>query len=312
MMTTTLRHASRAALVCALCGPVAAQDLALPAGAVLTREDVRNPGAYALPTGPWSEDTGLPFLRIEGAVQSQAWRIDGSGLTPLQLLSPLRDQLAAQGYETVFDCIDAACGGFDFRFATRVLPAPAMYVDLTDYQFLSARAPGGGAVSLLTSRDRNGGYVQIIRAGGGATGGTQASAPAIARRVNVAPGSIGAALEADGHAILSDMAFQTGSSSLGDGAVASLDAIAAYLKANPTRRILFVGHTDAVGSLEGNQALSRRRAQSAVDYLRQRHDIPANRIGADGVGFLAPIASNLTPAGRDANRRVEAVLISTE
>jgi OOP family OmpA-OmpF porin len=33
---------------------------------------------------------------------------------------------------------------------------------------------------------------------------------------------------------------------------------------------------------------------------------------ADGVGFLAPRASNLTEEGRNANRRVEAVLISTE
>ena len=30
------------------------------------------------------------------------------------------------------------------------------------------------------------------------------------------------------------------------------------------------------------------------------------------MGYLAPIAPNLTPEGREANRRVEAVLISTE
>jgi OmpA-OmpF porin, OOP family len=31
-----------------------------------------------------------------------------------------------------------------------------------------------------------------------------------------------------------------------------------------------------------------------------------------GAGYLAPLASNLTPEGRDANRRVEAVLLSNE
>jgi OOP family OmpA-OmpF porin len=36
------------------------------------------------------------------------------------------------------------------------------------------------------------------------------------------------------------------------------------------------------------------------------------QVASDGVGYLSPVASNLTAAGREANRRVEAVLISTE
>jgi outer membrane protein OmpA-like peptidoglycan-associated protein len=35
-------------------------------------------------------------------------------------------------------------------------------------------------------------------------------------------------------------------------------------------------------------------------------------VSAQGVGFLAPVVSNLTELGRTANRRVEAVLISTK
>jgi hypothetical protein len=34
----------------------------------------------------------------------------------------LRDQLTDAGFEVLFTCTDDACGGFDFRFATPVLP----------------------------------------------------------------------------------------------------------------------------------------------------------------------------------------------
>ncbi len=308
-MTITRRLAELAALAGLLAGPAIAQDLSLPAGATLTREFEKDPGAYDLPIGPWTMQGGLPTKRIEGAISTQSWRIEASGLTPLQIIAPLRDQLTAAGYDIVLDCVARACGGFDFRFSTLVLPAPQMFVDLTDYLALSALSPEGSAVSLLASRDATSAYLQIIRAGAATQSEVKTDAAPV--RAFETEGIAGQ-LEAEGHAVLRDLEFETGSSSLGENAVPSLDAIAAYLQANPSRRILFVGHTDAVGSLEANQALSRKRAQSAVDYLRTRHDIPTAQIGANGVGYLSPVASNLTPAGREANRRVEAVLISIE
>ncbi|MGH1412064.1 MAG: OmpA family protein [Pelagimonas sp.] len=313
---TTITHKTAKASLLALwalaCGgsPVLAQDLALPKGAKMTREVAQSKGAYALPIGPWTEEGGLPSRRIEGAVNVQSWRIDATGLTSLQLLTPLRDQLREGGFDIEFDCISAACGGFDFRFQTFVLPGPDMYVSLTDYHFIAATGPKGQAISLLASKDQRAGYVQIIRAGD-TIGSVRATAKPVAAAV-VTNSDFASQLEQTGHAILSDLVFQTGSSSLGDGSAESLDAIADYLTSNPSRRILFVGHTDAVGSLEGNQALSRKRASAAVTYLRDRHNIPAEQIGADGVGYLSPVASNLTPEGRKANRRIEAVLISTE
>jgi outer membrane protein OmpA-like peptidoglycan-associated protein len=292
-----------------------AQDLSLPAGATETAEVVRDPSAYALPTDVWQPELGIPSQRIEGRIATRSWRIDASGLTPLQLIAPLRAQLQAAGFEVLVDCAARTCGGFDFRFALPVLPAPAMFVDLLNFHFVSLRNEDGDGVTLLASRDESTGYVQIVRAGtaGGITK-ADGAAPVTAAPPALPPESreIAQQLDQAGYAILRDMLFETGSASLGENAVASLDAIAAYLAANPSRQILFVGHTDATGSLEANQALSRRRAQAAVDYLRKRHGTPAAQIGADGVGYLSPIASNLTAEGRDLNRRVEAVLISTE
>ncbi|WP_249200677.1 OmpA family protein [Thetidibacter halocola] len=295
-------------------GSGAAQDLALPANARLTEEQARDPGSYALPTGPWAPGEGLPVRSIEGPITLQAFRLDGSGLTPLQLMAPLRTQLEQAGWTILLDCAGRGCGGFDFRFATEVIPAPAMYVDLSAYRFLSALSPDGAGLSVLTSRDRGSGYVQIVRAGQAAPA-VAATAPQPTGPVTPAPtaatGSLAEALEARGHAVLPGLDFSSGSAGLGEGPVAALEELAQWLRANPSRQVLLVGHTDATGSLETNRALSKRRAQEAVDYLAAR-GIPGAQIGAEGAGYLAPVASNLTAAGREANRRVEVVVISTE
>lgn len=297
-------------LLLLLATPAAAVDLALPKGAKQSFGTVQSPGAYALPVGRWKAGV-LPVERIEGRVEVAAWQIPGIRDTPFQLAQPLRDTLAEAGFDILLDCRARACGGFDFRFATLVLPAPEMFVDLTNYYFVSAYSPEEGAVSILTSRDKRQGYIQIIRAGGSTIGEISPATTATA----VPPPAtqeISVALEQQGHVVLRDLVFQSGSTTLGEGRVASLDAIAAYLAAKPERRVLFVGHTDATGSLEANRSVSLRRAQAAVAYLRDRHETPIRQIGAEGAGYLSPVATNLTPEGREANRRVEAVLISTE
>lgn len=301
MTHITRRLASATFLL--LAGPAAALDLALPAGARLMGETVTDPGSYAVPTGPWTE-AGVPVRVVEGRVLRQAWRIDSGDLTTLQILAPVRDGIEAQGYDVVFDCRTARCGGFDFRFGTEVIPAPEMYVDLTAFRFLAARGPGGDWLTLLASRSAAAGYLQVIRAG------TADATPAPGTVPTPAPmdaSGVAAQLEANGHVVLPDLEFDSGSDAL-DGTVASLEALTQYLLQAPTRRIVFVGHTDAVGSLEANRALSTRRAGAAMAYLRRRGVAP-EQVSAEGVGYLAPLGSNLTAAGQEANRRVEAVLL---
>jgi OOP family OmpA-OmpF porin len=75
--------------------------------------------------------------------------------------------------------------------------------------------------------------------------------------------------------------------------------------------VVLVGHTDASGGLAGNTALSRARAASVRDRLMAEYAVPAAQITAEGVGYLAPRATNKTEDGRARNRRVEAILTST-
>jgi outer membrane protein OmpA-like peptidoglycan-associated protein len=68
-----------------------------------------------------------------------------------------------------------------------------------------------------------------------------------------------------------------------------------------------VGHTDNVGTLASNMDLSKRRADAVAKVLTAKYSIAALRLGAQGVGSLAPVASNDAEEGRAKNRRVELV-----
>lgn len=292
-----------------------AVTLDMPGNATLTAEDVAGLDSYAMPTAGWTPE-GLPVLTGTGEVRQQAWRIYAPGLTTLQLLQPLEDQLTAAGFEVLFTCTDDACGGFDFRFATPVLPAPAMHVDLGDYRYIATRRTTDGQtelLSLLASRSSAAGFVQVTRVGtpDGAPVAA-AEAPAIRAVAPTITGDLAQELETRGRFILADLAFETGSAQLGDATFASLRDLADYLRANPDRTVALVGHTDSVGSLDGNIALSKRRAGSVLERLVTTYDIPRRQLEAEGMGYLSPVASNLTEAGRDANRRVEVIITSVE
>lgn len=296
--------------------PALAVTLDMPSNANLTIENVTVIGSYAMPIGPWSPE-GLPVVTGTGEVRQQAWRIDSPGLTTLQLLGPLQKQLDAAGFETQFTCTDDACGGFDFRFATDVLSAPDMHVDLGDYRYFAAqRGEGENAelVSILASRSTASGFIQVTRVGM-PDGEPVAQAQATAVRAVAVPtvtGDLVQDLETTGRFILSDLTFETGSAQLGDATFISLQDLADYLIANPSRTVGLVGHTDSVGSLDGNVGLSKRRAGSVLERLVTAYDVPRRQLEAEGVGYLTPIATNLTEEGRDLNRRVEVIITSTE
>ena len=299
----------RSALLCLLPLAVQGQTLAVPSNATLTAEVTEPAALYALPTGPF-RDGILPTLPLQGSVTQQAWRIQSGGLTTLQLIQPLQDQLEAEGYDILLSCETESCGGFDFRFATPVLPPPEMFVDLGDFRFLAARRGEDEAVSILTSRSPRAGFIQIVTVGQGPV----ATSTAAAARTVTAPvvtGDLAAELEAQGHVVLRDLSFETGSATLSAGRFATLEALAAYLAANPERTVALVGHTDAEGALDGNIALSRRRATAVLDRLVADYGVNRGQLEAQGMGYLSPIASNLTEEGREANRRVEVIVTST-
>lgn len=72
-------------------------------------------------------------------------------------------------------------------------------------------------------------------------------------------------------------------------------------------RLLIIGHTCSIGSMESNQILSEERAESVERYLIE-NGIPADKISREALGERRPIADNSTEEGRIKNRRVEFAL----
>lgn len=113
--------------------------------------------------------------------------------------------------------------------------------------------------------------------------------------------------------------FNSGSDQLSpSGRVAFTQIAATYAKAlngaagaDRQRRLLVVGHTDATGSAQSNQALSERRAL-AVGRVLQQAGIPAEVIFYQGAGASRPVADNADPLQRGRNRRVEIVDTTSE
>ncbi|WP_262249966.1 OmpA family protein [Parapedobacter soli] len=92
-----------------------------------------------------------------------------------------------------------------------------------------------------------------------------------------------------------------------------LDELVRTMRDNPTLRIELSSHTDSRGSHAYNEALSQRRAQSAVDYLVSR-GIARDRMVAKGYGEtkLVNRCANGVPCSREehqANRRTEVTVL---
>lgn len=109
-----------------------------------------------------------------------------------------------------------------------------------------------------------------------------------------------------------NLEFDTNSADLRSDHYPEIQRVVDFLRQYPTANAVIEGHTDSRGAAAYNQSLSERRAASVRDYLVSQGNVTAGRLTSRGYGETRPKASNDTAEGRQANRRVSAVVAGTQ
>lgn len=301
-------------LAAALAWPLASatlpDTLTLDGMAVL-HDSQREGDSHAVPVRPVGDG---PVAETEhGTVRWRSFR-GHMPPTPLAAVEAAQTLLALSGVTPVLDCATAACGGFAFRAAIDLLPMPAMAMNPADFHQRTLRGLDDQGrpltVSLLGSRFGGQTYLQVVTV----TSAAAAPAPAPARQAvppeptEPDPASPARQLAESGRIRLPDIDVDPAGAPTAAALAESptLDAVAALMRDNPTLNLVAVGHSDGVGALAANISLSRRRAEAVVEALVAR-GVPRTRLSVEGAGWLSPVASNATEAGRAANRRIELI-----
>jgi outer membrane protein OmpA-like peptidoglycan-associated protein len=105
-----------------------------------------------------------------------------------------------------------------------------------------------------------------------------------------------------------NVSFESGSDKILPKYYPDLDKLGTALAQNAAAHVRIEGYTDNVGSVQYNQALSERRAESVKRYLVGHFPkIVSDHLSVKGFGPSKPRALNNTAQGRAQNRRIEVV-----
>ena len=109
----------------------------------------------------------------------------------------------------------------------------------------------------------------------------------------------------------SGILFASGKSDLNAASQTSLIQFANSLKANPDTYVEIYGHTDSQGGDNINIPLSKNRATSVENFLKNQ-GVTASRMASTGVGSSQPVAAEDAKGIQALNRRVEIYILPNE
>ncbi|MFH0780514.1 MAG: substrate-binding domain-containing protein [Pseudomonadota bacterium] len=96
--------------------------------------------------------------------------------------------------------------------------------------------------------------------------------------------------------------FNSGKVALDNRGERDLNRVIDFLKERFDRKIVLAGFTDNAGDYDANLKLAKFRAEAVAEQLRAR-GVAVNHVASGGEEL--PVATNLSAAGKDKNRRVE-------
>jgi OmpA-OmpF porin, OOP family len=276
------------------------------AGSFIVGYDARDFDEYELLTGSVSRQGPSSVETLEGKVTQISYQNPDARST-LEVMRNYETELAEAGFEVLYACSNADCGGRDFNHAVMEYTS-GFAENYTDQRFLSARRSSDEsdvAVSLYVVRNTSEGgsrkdqiffQLDVIESTPMDTGMVDIDAETMAREISET-----------GSVSLYGIHFDTDRTDIKSESESTLTEIATMMRTVPELTLYVVGHTDNVGAIDYNRDLARRRAEAVVVALVDQHKIAPERLTAEGVGPLAPVASNEGDAGRALNRRVELV-----
>ena len=139
-MNTTRKIVNKLACFAVIFNPLVASaenfELILPTTMEELFVQTADHETYQAPIGPWFQGN-ITSVETNGRLIKRAWQTFESTATVDQFVGPILEQLKAAGFQIIFDCHDRACGGFDFRFSTDIVPAPYIYVNLSNFRFVT-------------------------------------------------------------------------------------------------------------------------------------------------------------------------------
>lgn len=116
--------------------------------------------------------------------------------------------------------------------------------------------------------------------------------------------------------IRDNVLFSSGSADVRDRDIKTAEEISELLVINPPRNIIISGHTDNIpirnANFESNWELSVMRAVNFMKVLLHNPELNPEWFSAKGFGEYKPKESNVTGTGREANRRVEILILPRE
>lgn len=90
----------------------------------------------------------------------------------------------------------------------------------------------------------------------------------------------------------------------------ALDQLGTEIGTAKSYIVVIDGNTDSVGPADYNYLLSQRRADTVVQYLASKYNVPAHKIYVIGLGEDKAVEKNNSSAGRAKNRRVDVRLMT--
>lgn len=150
---------------------------------------------------------------------------------------------------------------------------------------------------------------QKAQAAGQAATQAQQSADNAVHRVDVLSNAVA---NLDNYRVLSESSVHFGFDKdfLTKDAKAELDKVGSTVPNAKGYIITVEGGTDSVGPADYNYALSERRANSVIQYLGEKYNVPPHKIYLIGLGKDKPVQDNKSRDGRAANRRVDIRLMT--